>query len=412
MKNAVSASCINNCRKEVIRLQTELISRPAFDPGAGGSGEYDKAVFLEKELKKCAFDKILRMDAADKRAKNGARPNLAAVIYGKNRKRTLWFMAHMDTVPANAKEWKTDPFKAVVKGDKIYGRGAEDNNQGIISTLLAARLLKESGVTPQVNIGLLFVSDEEIDSVYGIRHVLKKHGSVFTKNDSFIIPDFPTPEGCNIEVAEKHLLWLRFETAGKEGHAAFPDKGINAAEAGMRLALNLKEALTKKFNKKDPIFNPPSSTFVVTKRTANVENINNIPGRDVFYMDCRVLSCYTIKEVMAVVSNTVKSIEKRCKVKIKVRQETLNPSYVTDKKAPVAKCLHSAIKNIYGKTPFFQGVGGVTVAAFLREKGFPCVVTGRADAVMHTAEEYSKISNTLWEIKLFSYIMAQYGLLT
>ena len=85
-------------------------------------------------------------------------------------------MAHSDVVPpGDLSLWKTDPFNAVVKGDKIYGRGSEDNHQGIISAVLAVKAMMDSGIRPRYNYSLLINADEELGSEYGILPLLKNH---------------------------------------------------------------------------------------------------------------------------------------------------------------------------------------------------------------------------------------------
>jgi len=68
------------------------------------------------------------------------RPNLLAVLPGKDTSRTLWFIGHLDTVPAGDPSlWSHDPFEAHVEDGKIYGRGAEDNGQAVITSLFAVK---------------------------------------------------------------------------------------------------------------------------------------------------------------------------------------------------------------------------------------------------------------------------------
>jgi len=50
------------------------------------------------------------------------RPNIIGSIGSGKSGKILFMPAHMDVVPSG-EGWNTDPFKAVVKGDKIYGRG-------------------------------------------------------------------------------------------------------------------------------------------------------------------------------------------------------------------------------------------------------------------------------------------------
>ena len=50
------------------------------------------------------------------------------------------------------------------KNNKLYGRGTEDNQQGIVCSVMAALALKALKITPEYTIKLLFVADEEVGS--------------------------------------------------------------------------------------------------------------------------------------------------------------------------------------------------------------------------------------------------------
>ena len=92
----------------------------------------------------------------------GYRPNIAAKIMGKNTEKTIWIVSHMDVVPPGDLElWKTNPYQVVVDGDTFIGWGVEDNQHGLTSSLLVAHALQKLSVTPDLNLGLLFVADEE-----------------------------------------------------------------------------------------------------------------------------------------------------------------------------------------------------------------------------------------------------------
>jgi len=34
--------------------------------------------------------------------------------------------SHLDVVPANPETWERDPFKLMIEGDRLYGRGTSD----------------------------------------------------------------------------------------------------------------------------------------------------------------------------------------------------------------------------------------------------------------------------------------------
>ncbi len=392
---------IDEYRDFIIDVQTQMTACPAITPHEkGGLGESAKAEYLLKVLKAMKFDEINVLEVKDPASPTGVRPNIVAKYYGENRSKTLWVMAHMDVVPpGDLSMWKTDPFKAVVKGDKIYGRGTEDNQQGLVSGLLAAKALMDSGVRPPVNYALLLNADEEVGSDYGIVAVLKKHGKIFGKEDCFIVPDGGNAKGDMVEIAEKNMMWLKITVIGKQTHASTPQNGNNAFVAASHLVVALRD-LYKQFNKKDRLFDVPYSVFEPTKHEANVPNVNTIPGSDVFYLDCRVLPCYTNKQVLDAVLKIAKTVEKKFKVKITVKDVINDASKPTDKNAEIVKLVTKYVKEVYRNNPKVQGVGGGTVAAYLRNAGFPAVVYSKLDEMMHQPNEYSSIKNTIGDGKV------------
>lgn len=401
---------IDTYKPLVIDLQTHMIACPAVSPHEGGDGEDAKAAYLLSVLKQMKFDEVQVINIKDPKAKTGVRPNLVAKYYGQNKKKTLWVMAHMDVVPAgDLSLWKTDPFKAVVKGDKIYGRGSEDNQQGLVSGLLAVKALMEEGIRPPCNYGLLFNADEEVGSEYGLLAMLKKHAHLFGKEDEFLVPDGGVADGTMVEIAEKNMLWAKVSVLGKQTHGSTPKAGLNANRVGAYLQVALDEALHKKFNKKDSLFAPESaSTFEPTKREANVPNVNTIPGRDVTYWDCRILPCYSNKQVLSEINKVIKQVEKKFKAKITLEILIDDVSKPTDKNKVVVKLTQTAVKEIYRNQPRIMGVGGGTVGAYLRNAGYPAVVYSKLDETMHQPNEYSSIKNTLGDAKVFALVAMRF----
>ncbi|WP_428048782.1 M20 family metallo-hydrolase [Candidatus Avelusimicrobium caledoniensis] len=402
---------IDTYSQDVIDLQTNMIACPAVAPASGGTGEGEKAAYLLSVVKKMKFDEVVVINVPDAHAPTGVRPNILAKYYGQNKEKTLWVMAHMDVVPAgDLSLWETDPFKAVVKGDKIYGRGSEDNQQGIVSGLLAVKAMMDLGVRPPCNYALLLNADEEMGSEFGLLAILKKHGHLFGPQDVFLVPDGGLPDGTMVEVAEKNMLWAKFTVMGKPTHASTPHAGINANRAGAYLQIALDERLHKKFNKKDKLFAPEvKSTFEPTKRLANVPNVNTIPGRDEFYMDCRVLPRYDNEKVIKEMNKIARKIEKKFGVSVTVETPINEWSKSTDPKHPVVQLTRTAVQTVYKNNPRIMGVGGGTVGAYLRNAGFPAVVYAKLDETMHQPNEYSSIKNTLGDAKVFALVAMRFN---
>lgn len=402
------AARIDGYKDEMIRMETELTAIPALSPENEGQGELEKSKYIKKILEDLKADEIKEMNAPDDRVSCGYRPNLGARFKGKSSEKTVWVMSHMDIVPpGELKLWDSDPYKVEVKGNKIYGRGVEDNQQGLVASLFAMKALQEEGIEPECDVGLVIVADEETGSKYGIQYVLQNHKDIFKPDDLIVVPDAGNPDGTMIEVAEKSILWLRFETKGKQCHGSTPEKGINAFRAASHLVVKLND-LYRLFDASDPLFDPPISTFEPTKKEANVPNVNTIPGDDVFFFDSRILPQYKVDEVEAKIREMVDEIQKEFGVTINMSSPQCEPAAPpTPADAPVVTSLKAAIKDVYGREAEAMGIGGGTVAAYFRKAGFNAAVWSTLDELAHQPNEYCVIDNLIGDTKVFAHMFLQ-----
>lgn len=399
-------SFIKENRNEYIELEKILTSHKAMAPENGGEGELDKCEALQAFLISHGITKLERYDAPDARAKGGIRPNLVATIDGESDDYSVWVMAHLDVVPAgDLSLWNTDPWTVLEKDGKLYGRGVEDNQQGLVSAFAAAWAYTNLGIKPKHTVKLLFAADEEVGSHYGIIWLLE-NTDIFKKEDLIIIPDGGDSKGETIEVAEKNILWIEFTTSGKQCHGSRPDEGKNACLAASNLAVELNRELKAAFNKKDALFTPDYSTFEPTMRKANVDGVNIIPGSDVMYMDCRILPCYSCDEVLVKVEEICKKIEINFGVKITYKLLQKAQSVATPKDAKVVQLLSQALKDTHGIESKIIGIGGGTVGAELRNHGYNCVVWGTLDECAHMPNEYCIIDNIIKDAETLAVLMS------
>ena len=101
--------------KNSVKILTDLISFKTI------SGEDNNSLidYCDDILKKIGASSFRTFDDDKKRV------NLFATLKAKNSngKAPIILSGHTDVVPVS-KGWSTDPFKATVKGDKLYGRGS------------------------------------------------------------------------------------------------------------------------------------------------------------------------------------------------------------------------------------------------------------------------------------------------
>ncbi len=395
MKELVEKLC-EDYRREMIEVACKLIELKAISPDYGGEGELDKAEYVESLLSE--FE-VKRYDAKDDRAKGGVRPNVVAeVVEGE---RMLWIVSHLDVVPeGDVSLWETPPFKAVVRDGRIYGRGAEDNNQAVVSSIFAGKVVKElvRKFEPKVGFGLVFVSDEETGSNYGIKYLLNK--GVFDKNDIVVVPDAGNERGDEIEIAEKSILWLRFRVHGIQSHASTPK--LNANRRAMEFLLELDKTLHERFKAENELFSPPYSTFEPTKREKNVDNVNTIPGLDVSYMDCRILPEYDLEEVVKVVRDVRDRFVERDKKPIEIEVLQANSSPPTPENSEVVERLKRAIRLMRNVNARPVGIGGNTCASFFRQFGIHTAVWATFVGNAHKPNEFCLIENMVNDAKVFA----------
>lgn len=200
--------------ERTFQLVRQLIDIESITGNEAAAGE-----FLLAELKGLGFD-------AQKMPVTENRFNIYAEVAGV--KPQVVFSTHIDTVP---------PFiPSKEDAENIYGRGACDT-KGITGAMLhaAVRLLAE-----KAPIGLLFVVDEERDSV-----------GAHTANDSpmnpkakYLINGEPTEN--KIAIASKGSLKVIVTARGKMAHSAYPELGNSAID-------RLLEALTRIHGVKLPV---------------------------------------------------------------------------------------------------------------------------------------------------------------
>ena len=396
---------IDSYESDMVALQLGLTAIPALAPENGGNGEYKKARYLVEQLKEMGFRTIRTFNAPDDRAAYNCRPNVIVTLPGTHRGRTVWVLTHMDIVPPGELGlWDHDPYKGYVKDGRVFGRGTEDNQQDLVASIFAARAFLDEGVKPAFSVGLAFVADEETSSSKGLVYLLGMKKKLFKKDDIIVVPDFGNEEGSMIEVAEKSLLWLRVKTVGAQCHASRPGLGRNAFAAASHFIAKLRD-LYRIFDRVDPLYTPPTSTFEPTKKEANVPNINTIPGDDVFYLDCRILPDCDLVQVMSRMRSMADEVEESFDVAIDiVPVQTVEAPPPTDVNAPVVKALAKAVREVYGVDARPGGIGGGTVAAPLREKGYQAAVWSRLGGMAHQPNEYCFISNMIGNAKVFAHL--------
>ncbi|MEM3876795.1 MAG: M20 family metallo-hydrolase [Candidatus Micrarchaeaceae archaeon] len=387
---------IDSYKDEILKTAKAMISIKAISPESGGEGESKRADYLSGLLSGMGF-KVDRYEYKD--GKGVMRPNLT-VVFGNN-ERTLWIVSHIDTVSeGDLSLWTHDPFTLYVEGDKLYGRGINDDGQDVLAGIYALKALKESKAKLKYNYGLALVADEELGSRFGIEKLIEE--GIFKEEDMFIVPDGGNERGDEIEVAEKGILWVKVSVHGKQVHASTPAMGVNAYRKAIEFIGAADRLLHEKYAARNPIFQPDVSTFEMTKHEKNTDSVNIIPGLDVSYIDCRVLPEYSLDSVLEDLKKLAASKDfsnVRIDIEAFNREDAAEP---TPADSEIAKLTEKSVKAIANIEPRMVGIGGGTCAAFFRKKGMPAVVWSKKFDIAHQPNEYALLSDILLDAKVFA----------
>ena len=236
--------------KDSVKILTDLIAFKTV------SGEDNNSLinYCDEILKKLGATSFKTFDNEKKRV------NLFATLKAKksNGKKPIILSGHTDVVPVS-KSWSTDPFKATIKGNKLYGRGACDMKGFIACTLAYAPIYSKTNLDRDIHFSFTFDEETACQGAPILIEELKKKGI----KDGICIIGEPT----NMKIIDAHKGCYEYTTyfEGLAGHSSAPRKGVNAVEYAARYVNKLIELRQKLIDRapKDSIFDPPYSTLQI-----------------------------------------------------------------------------------------------------------------------------------------------------
>jgi acetylornithine deacetylase/succinyl-diaminopimelate desuccinylase-like protein len=402
---------------EATRLLTEYVSIDTSNP----PGDTRKAAdFLARVLAADGIP-VTRYEPAPGKAIVYAR--LAATVAPVAGKPIL-LLHHMDVVPADRTQWKTDPFTPTVRNGELWARGAMDMKGQAVAQLLAFLRLKRERVPLNRDVILLAEPDEEIGGAMGARWMIANHygeldPEYVIDEGGFGSPDLFAPNRLvfGIAVAEKNIVWLKLRAEGVAGHGSQPhdqnpndrllkglarllaaDAAAPAAPAGS--ARTREPSVTDMMQAKVGTFAVNKFTNAIQKSTIAVTwfrsgvgdppKINVIPSVAEAGLDCRVLPGVTKDQWIAEVRRRLGDPG----IAIELINESDDP-IVSSPDSPLYRNLEAAIHRKHPDavvTPLLIPYG--TDSNAFRPKGvksygiFPAVLSAEIAASMHGDAEH------------------------
>jgi acetylornithine deacetylase len=217
---------------------------------------------------------------------DGRKANLFATIQTEAAagKPGIVLSGHTDVVPVDGQPWSTEPFKAVERDGRLYGRGASDMKSFVAVCLALVPEIKAA--KPKLPIHLAFSYDEEVGCI-GVRRMIDALTKRGLKAQACIVGE---PTEMRVIVGHKGKTSWRCVVTGHESHSALTHLGVNAVEAAAEVVARLK-AMARRFSDRgpfDPMYEPPYTT-VHTGTIAGGTALNIVPLRCEFVFEFRYL---------------------------------------------------------------------------------------------------------------------------
>lgn len=343
-----------NTKNEIIRLAEELI-------------RFKSTKENPKELKKCLdfCAKYLQKFSVVRRFKFKGKPSLVATY--RNVKPDVFLVGHLDVVEA-----PNEQFKPFVKGNKLFGRGADDMKSGDAIAMVLFKHLADK----KPPLGIMLTSDEEIGGFNGAGQLAKKYKGKFVITTESNSSD--NPEQLGITVKHKGVLWLKIKTKGIAAHGSTPWKGDNAVD---KLIIAYERLREKFYEVKPNMWEPTISLGQIFGGEAP----NKIPDYAEAIVDIRWNEDFDKDKFL----KEIKKLDAEFEI------VSYSPMLNNDEANKFIKLLKECVENQTGKKCPLLKEYGATDMRFFSEKGVPAVIFGPYGENLHAKDEYLDLNTIM-----------------
>ena len=372
-----------------LKLAKDLIRKPSITPKDAGAIN-----LLAKNLRSIGFNcKIINF----KNIKN---------LYAKLGKSSpnFCYAGHTDVVPpGNIKNWTTNPFKPIVRNNKLIGRGANDMKASIACFVAAVSRFKNENKNFKGSISLLITGDEEGIAVNGTKRLIKYLKRKREKINFCIVgePTNPNKLGEMIKIGRRGSLTGRLTIIGSQGHVAYPQRANNPSNTLIKILKKIKDL---KLDKGTKNFQP--SNLEVTKINIDNHADNVIPGSAEAVFNIRFNDRHSSSSLKNKLNKIFKSVTRANKSRFKITYEVSGEAFLT-KPNKTTYMVQNIVKKVTGLKPKLSTSGGTSDARFIKNIA-PCLEFGLVGKTMHKIDESVSVSDLKKLTKIYENILVSY----
>ena len=372
-----------------LKLAKDLIRKPSITPKDAGAIN-----LLAKNLRSIGFNcKIINF----KNIKN---------LYAKLGKSSpnFCYAGHTDVVPpGNIKNWTTNPFKPIVRNNKLIGRGANDMKASIACFVAAVSRFKNENKNFKGSISLLITGDEEGIAVNGTKRLIKYLKRKGEKINFCIVgePTNPNKLGEMIKIGRRGSLTGRLTIIGSQGHVAYPHRANNPSNTLIKILKKIKDL---KLDKGTKNFQPSNLEVIKINIDNHADNV--IPGSADAVFNIRFNDKHTSSSLKNKLNKIFKAVTKANKSRFKITYEVSGEAFLT-KPNKTTYMVQNIVKKVTGLKPKLSTSGGTSDARFIKNIA-PCLEFGLVGKTMHKIDESVSVSDLKKLTKIYENILVSY----
>ena len=296
---------------------------------------------------------------------------------------SLWFLGHTDVVPPGpAEDWTSPPFKAEVRNNILYGRGAADMKGAVAAMVTAAETFVREQPDHSGQLGILLTSDEEgiaVDGVMRVVEVLKQRNSA----PQYCLvgePSCQTQLGDIVRVGRRGSIHGRLQVHGIQGHSAFPE----ALDNPIHRISTFVDALTAvQWDQGDENF--PPTHCQVTNMHAGTGAENMTPGHAEAWFNFRNSPASRSEDIKSEVEAL---LNQAGIVKYELGWRVSGDPFRSEA-GRLRSALIEAIQNELGIQPELNTGGGTSDGRFIAPLGTEVLEFGLLNESIHKVDEHT-----------------------
>jgi succinyl-diaminopimelate desuccinylase len=351
---------IDERRGELVELTRALIRFPTVNPP--GEAYRPCAEFIGERLRARGFA-VDYVHAAGTPGDSERYPriNVIARRDGAAPGPCVHFNSHIDVVQSG-RGWTLDPFAAVVKDGKVYGRGACDMKGGLAASIIAVEALIDSIAALPGTLEISGTVDEESGGYGGVHYLAERGWFSPPRVDHVIIP-----EPLNVDrvcIGHRGVWWAEIETHGRMAHGSMPFLGDCAVRHMHAVIERFERDLYPKLAARRT-----DMPVVPSGARHSTLNINSIHGGQAeaagFPAPCVPDSCRMIIDRRLLIEESLDGVKgevlelldqlvaERAGFRYSIRDIFEVRPTMADRNGPVARSTAAAIRRVIGRAPQF-----------------------------------------------------------